>query len=452
MGSKLKAYAALLAGGSGTRLWPVSRERMPKQMVSFTGGDSLIQTTVKRLSPALDTENLRIVCGEEHFHEIARHLSEIGIDPDGKIIREPCGRNTAPAILLAVMNILETEKDAVIFVFPADHVIADVDKFHEKIRQAADLAENGRVVMFGIEPGYPETGYGYVEGGASISDVALEVERFVEKPDRKTAIEYIEAGRFFWNSGMFAFRASVIAGEFGKFHPDILDAVKSMTSKNEITKSEYEKVKNISIDYAVMEKTGAGAILPSDFGWSDIGSWKSLHDFLPKDENGNVVSGDAIVHETQNCLIMGRDRLVAVNRVKDLAVIETEDSVFVSDLETSRDVKIIVGKLKDSGRREYRTHETVRYPWGTRTLMERNEGFETAKLAVTPGSTLHLENGGTTVNLFVISGQMKTTVEGVKKCLSGGESLRIGTAGGTSIENAGTETLHVISALMKKGN
>ncbi len=310
-----KIFAILLAGGFGARLWPISRERFPKQLVRFTGGDSLIQTTIKRLPPAIDTDNVRIVCGAGHTRDIERDLVEIGIPPDGKIVPEPCGRNTAPAILLGVMAILEQEPDAVVFVFPADHVISDQAAFHQKIRQAADVAETGRIVMFGIEPEFPETGYGYVEGGEAISQVALKVKRFVEKPDKETAMAYIEAGNFFWNSGMFAFKASAIVREFEKFHPEILTGIKEMVSNNNVTKDGYEKLANISIDYAIMENTDTGAILPSAFGWSDIGSWKSLYDYLPKDENNNATPADAILRDSRNCLVIAQKSLVAANRV-----------------------------------------------------------------------------------------------------------------------------------------
>src|SRR5210317_1065090 len=215
-----KVYAILLAGGTGTRLWPVSRQLYPKQLVKFIGDDSLVQSTIKRLSPVLDMENVKIVCGEQHFHETARHMQGIGLQADGKIICEPSGRNTAPAILLAVLHTLIVEKDAVLCVLPADHVIGNIERFHERLAAAIRLAERGYIVTFGIRPHYAETGYGYVEGDAAISEGALRVKRFVEKPDRKTAQQYIKAGNFFWNSGMFAFKASVILDEFRAWQPD----------------------------------------------------------------------------------------------------------------------------------------------------------------------------------------------------------------------------------------
>jgi mannose-1-phosphate guanylyltransferase/mannose-6-phosphate isomerase len=208
--NEIKTFPILLAGGSGSRLWPISRELYPKQLVNLVGTDSLIQNTIKRLSPVLEPSNIRVVCGDEHFFEIARHLEEIGVPSKGKIFKEPCGRNTAPAILLAVLNILKTEKDAVLLIFPSDHVIKNVDGFQERLKTAVSLANMNYIVTFGIKPNYPETGYGYIEGAKRLKNGAFAIKRFVEKPDEKTAQRYVDAGNFFWNSGMFAFKASVL--------------------------------------------------------------------------------------------------------------------------------------------------------------------------------------------------------------------------------------------------
>jgi len=351
---KYNVYSVLLAGGIGSRLWPVSRELSPKQLIKFTGEDSLLQSTIKRLAPTLDTENVRIVCGDKHFDETARQMEETGISPAGKIICEPCGRNTAPAILLAVLNILKDEKDAVLCIFPADHVVRDNSVFQDKLKSGIKLANEGFVVTFGIRPHYPETGYGYIEGEKELPGGALSIKRFVEKPDIKTAQEYLKAGNFFWNSGMFAFRASVIMDEFKVWEPELFKRMSNLVAAKEtVAKADYEKLPNISIDYAIMERTEKGAVLPSDFGWSDIGSWKSLYDFFPKDDEGNVIKGDVITKETRNCLIIGSERLVAANHLENMVVVETSDSVFISDMENTQDVKTIVTELKEKKRKEY---------------------------------------------------------------------------------------------------
>ena len=241
-------------------------------------------------------------------------------------------------------------------------------------REAIDLAERGYIVTFGIRPNYPETGYGYIEGGAAASGSALRVKRFVEKPDRATAEKYIDAGNFFWNSGMFAFKVAVILEEFKKYQPQMVAAMEAIFSPDRpLANEDYDRLENISIDYAIMEKTEKCVVVPSDFAWSDIGSWKSLYDFLEKDDHNNVLDGDVIAQNTRNCFILGRDRLIAANRLQHMVVVETPDSIFVSDLEHSRDVKSIVAELKNRGRKEYQQHRTVYHPWGIAKLLEQKD-------------------------------------------------------------------------------
>ncbi len=441
-----KVFAILLAGGTGTRLWPVSRQLYPKQLVKFIGDDSLVQSTIKRLSPVLDADSVRIVCGEQHFHEIARHMQDIGLQPDGKIICEPSGRNTAPAILLAILQILKTEADAVLCVFPADHVIGDIKRFHERLKAAVRLADQGRIVTFGITPHYPETGYGYVEGGQAVSEGALAINRFVEKPDMKTAEKYIQAGNFFWNSGMFAFKASVILNEFHHHQADLLDQMKAMTDGGKaIARDDYDQLPDISIDYAIMEKTDLGVVLPSDFGWSDIGSWKSLYDFLPKDGESNVIDGDVISHDTRGCFIMGRDRLIATNHIENLVVVETPDSIFVSDIDHSRDVKSIVARLKEKGRQEYHQHRTIHFPWGSRTLLEQKQGYTVFRLLVYPLSSLQVEvDTATSMHLVVAKGSAIAGAGGKPQNLSQGRALSVSKPGTVNIENKSEEPIWLI--------
>ncbi|MGB2928855.1 MAG: mannose-1-phosphate guanylyltransferase/mannose-6-phosphate isomerase [Desulfobacterales bacterium] len=447
MKNKLNVYPILLAGGSGTRLWPVSRELYPKQLVKFMGNDSLIQSTIKRLVPLLDEGNIRIVCGKEHVHEIARHIEEIGIRTDEKIIAEPCGRNTAPAILLAMLHILNNEKDAVLCIFPADHVIRNNDAFHEKILSSIKLAEMGYIVTFGIKPNYPETGYGYIEGAGEIREHAFSVKRFVEKPDMETAKRYVEAGNFFWNSGMFTFKASVMMKELKIQQPELLKKMEQLDlSGSMVSQKDYERLPNISIDYAVMEKTDKSAVLPSDFGWSDVGSWKSLYDFIPKDANGNVIDGDVISNHTKNCFIMGYERLIATNKIKNMVVVETPDSVFVSDMESSRDVKSIVEKLKQRGRSEYQKHKISYSPWGTSTVMQMNDDCGVEKLILYPGSELETKTDlSARKQLLVIRGVARTTIDNQSELLNKGESVMLSENQSVMVENIGNGPLNIIS-------
>ena len=451
--NNINIYAILLAGGTGTRLWPVSRELYPKQLVKFIGNDSLVQSTIKRLAPVIDTESIRIVCGQEHFYEITRHMAEIGVQAKGKIICEPCGRNTGPAILLGALNILKTESDAVLSVFPADHVIRDVKSFHKNVEAAIRLADIGYIVTYGIKPDYPETGYGYIEGAKELFGNALTIKRFVEKPDKATAEKYIEAGNFFWNSGMFTFKASVIIEEFGRFQPELLKSMQNLVDREQaVTKDEYEQLPDIAFDYAIMEKTDKGVVLPSDFGWSDIGSWKSLYDFLPKDENNNVIDGDVIAKDTKNCFIMGRERLIATNYLKNTVVVDTPDSVFISDINNSRDVKSIVAQLKEKGRKEYHEHKTLRHPWGILTLLEQRDDFTVSKLIIYPGSMLQIKvDLSTTKHLLVIKGQANIKSDKQTRFFEKGESILISDKEAVEVTNPETRPLYIIQVQMNNG-
>jgi len=448
--AKYSIYPVLLAGGTGTRLWPVSRELYPKQLVRFIGDYSLVQSTIKRLEPVLDIGRVRIVCAKEHFHETARHMEAIGVPSNGRIICEPCGRNTAPAVLFALLEILKAEKDAIICVFPADHVIKNISLFHDRLRSAIKLAGEGHIVTFGIKPHYPETGYGYIEGGREVSSGGCLIKRFVEKPDRETAERYISAGNFYWNSGMFAFRAGIMSEEFRKYQLQLYEKMaKIVSGKRYITKRSYEKLDNVSLDVAIMEKTKKGVVLPSDFGWSDIGSWKSLYDFLPKDEKRNVIDGDVVVENTENCFIMGRQRLIAVNHLENMVVVETPDSVFVSDMENSRDVKNIVAQLRQKKRKEYQQHRTIHYPWGSLTLLEQKDDFSVTSLVIYPGSLYKMKNRhGNVRQIIAVSGAVMVESEGVVRRLVRGKAAVISVNGFVPIVNQESGPAEVICVEM----
>jgi mannose-1-phosphate guanylyltransferase len=447
-----ETFAVLLAGGAGTRLWPVSRELFPKQLVSFFGNKSLIQHTVERLSPVIPSEQIRVVCGSEHYFEIERHMSEIGVPPEDRILAEPCGRNTAPAILLAVTHILQNSKDAVLCIFPADHVIKNVPGFHDKLKTAVRLAEQGFVVTFGIQADYPETGYGYIEGGEPGAEGAFRIRRFVEKPDLNTARQYIDAGNYFWNSGMFAFKASVMRSEFEAYHPELLEKVEKLINGPEgITLEGYAELEDISIDYAIMEKTDKGVVLPSDFGWSDIGSWKSLYDYLPKDENGNVMNGDVVAENTRNCFVMGYHRLIATNALENLVVVDTPDSVFVSNIETSRDVKSIVNQLKKTGRGEYHHHRTVYQQWGTETLLADSEQYTVYKRVLYPMASCNISGKIEDVSHFaVVAGAVQISIDGRSKSLTSSEAMTVASAEEVAIENVGHTEAQIIQTVVRR--
>jgi len=405
----LKAYPVLLAGGMGSRLWPISRELYPKQLINLVGGDSLIQSTIKRLSPVLVPENTRVVCGEDHYYEIARHLEAIGVPAEGKLITEPCGRNTAPAIAV-----------------PAIMLLAGA---------------------FSVRK--PETGYGYIEGAKKKGD-ALEIKRFIEKPDEKKAASYIKAGNFFWNSGMFAFKASVMMSEFKKFEPALLETMQKIIRKRgSISLAQYKKLPDISIDYAIMEKTAKGVVLPSDFGWSDIGSWKSLYDILPKDKNQNVMEGDIIARETKNSFIKGEGRLIVANGLDNIVVVETPDTVFVSSLDKTQDVKTIVERLKKEGRKEYKSHTTVYRPWGTYTLLEEKGNSKMKRIVIYPKAKLSLQmHYHRSEHWIVAQGTAKITIGDKTVFLKENQSTYIPKATRHRLENPGKIPLHIIEVQM----
>jgi len=443
-------YPVLLAGGSGTRLWPVSRELYPKQLAKFIGKESLVQSTIRRVIPPFQADKLLVVCGEAHRQDLVRHIQEVGIAAGGKVICEPIGRNTAPAILLAALHVAASGEDAVLGIFPADHVIKDLSEFHAKLTAAVDLALQDRIATFGITPHYPETGYGYVEGGAALPGGALAIRRFVEKPDLETARRYLAAGNFFWNSGMFAFRASVILEEFRTHQPSMIQALEAIFAPGRpIRREDYQRLPDLSFDYAVMEKTARGVVLPSDFGWSDIGSWKSLYDFLPKDRCGNVVDGDVITQETHQCLILGNERLIAANRLRNLVVVETPDSIFVSDLDHSREVKTIVSELKQKGRSEYQRHRTMHFPWGSRTLLDQAPGCRTSRLSIYPQATASLgEMSAGCVHLLVVRGRCRAAAGRRRRVLGPGDAFALSTGGGLRVENLQEESLELIEVVL----
>lgn len=440
--SKLKLHSIILAGGSGTRLWPLSREEYPKQFSSIIGNDSLLQSTYKRLLHHFGQENISVVVGDNHIFEVNRHLKEINIDKSENIITEPLGRNTAPAILYGTLKILSGVDDALIFVFPADHVIEDSTAFENAIEGAGVLAHEGYIVTFGIKPQYPETGYGYIEGGDPVEEGGLKIKRFVEKPNEEKAVEYMNSGNYFWNGGIFAFKASTILKEFHKHAPEIIGLLGSGKNTDETV---YSKLPNISFDYAIMEKTDCGAVLPVSFKWSDVGSWKSVFDFLPKENNNNVLKGDVVAKNSKNCLIQGDRRLIVANGLSDIAVVDTDDAVLISHIDHSSNVKSIVNELKENGRQESFSHHIVNKPWGYYLNLNTDEGYKVKKIVVNPGCKLSLQKHEHRSEHWIIS-------KGTAKVINGEDEIIVKEKGAVFIprqnvhrvENIGDNSLHII--------
>lgn len=381
----------ILAGGTGTRLWPLSRELYPKQLLSLTGELSLLQITLIRVSLLPDALPPIIVVGEEHRFLTRTQVEELDLFPEFHLLLEPLGKDTAPAICGAALFARRHYKeDSTLLLLPADHLIARPDSFVEAVARAEKQAGQSRLVTFGIVPDHPETGYGYIRRGEGNS-----VESFVEKPNLATAEEYIADGNYFWNSGMFAFPVDTLLTELNEYVPDIVHCMGKAVDGGlqddvffRFDRLAMEQCPPQSIDYALMEKTDKAVVVEADFGWNDIGSWQALWDVSEKDEHGNATSGDVLLEDVENCLIRSEDTLVAAIGLRDTLVVETGDAVLVAPLDRSQDVKVIVNKLKKKGRAEFHTHTTVYRPWGSYTTLEIHERFQIKRITVNPGARL----------------------------------------------------------------
>jgi mannose-1-phosphate guanylyltransferase / mannose-6-phosphate isomerase len=356
----MKLVPVILSGGSGTRLWPLSRELLPKQLLALTGERTMLQETAARLAGFERVTGPIVVCNEAHRFLVAEQLREMQLEP-AVILLEPAGRNTAPAIALAARAALAAfGEDVLLLVLPADHTLSDLGAFQAAIRLAVTAGESGQLVAFGIVAKSPETGYGYIRRGIG-SGAVRPIARFVEKPDVERAREYVASGEYFWNSGMFLFGARRYLDELGQFAPDIAETCEraSATSVRDkdftrIDAAIFSACRSESIDYAVMEKTRDAVMVPLDADWNDVGSWTALHDILPADEHGNVTRGDVLLEDTRNCYVHADSRLVAALGLRDLVIVETADAVLVAPRSRVQDVKKIVARIKDAGRGEHR--------------------------------------------------------------------------------------------------
>ena len=385
--------AVVMAGGSGTRLWPLSRAAHPKQFLSLHGEDTMLQATFKRLD-GLHIHSSVTICNEEHRFLAAEQLREIG--HLSSIILEPVGRNTAPAIALAALSSLEGE-DPLLLVLAADHVIKDEVTFTTTVMNAIPLAESGKLVTFGIVADHPNTGYGYIKKGQPQSP-GFSVDEFVEKPSAEVAKEYLESGDYLWNSGMFLFKASRYLKELKKHCPDIYEAcclaMEGISKDNEflrINHASFNACPSQSIDYAVMEKTDDAVVVPMDVGWSDIGSWSSLWDISDKDGNGNVTYGDGMIHDSRNSYIRSDEKLVAAIGVDDLVVISTKDVLVVAHKDSVQDVKAVADQLKARSRPEWEHHREVCRPWGKYDSIDTGNNYQVKRLTVNPGAKLSVQ-------------------------------------------------------------
>jgi mannose-1-phosphate guanylyltransferase / mannose-6-phosphate isomerase len=457
--SNILVQPIVLSGGSGTRLWPLSREKYPKQLLPLFGQDSLLQATIRRVDGIAGVQLAApmVVCNEEYRFVIAEQLRKMG--KEGVIVLEPIGRNTAPALTLAAMEAAKNGDDPVLLVMPADHVIVDVAAFQAAVRHGAALAGAGNVVTFGIAPDCPETGYGYIQTGELLDESARKIARFVEKPNQETAQTYVDSGDYLWNSGLFMMRASVWLAAMQQCRADIHAACQSAWQVEQLDgnfvrvgKAEFEQCPSDSIDYAVMEKIAAGdinlpagVVIPLAAGWSDVGAWDSLWNALPKNAEGNVLQGDVLLNDCVDTLAMSSGRLIACIGVSDLVVVETPDAILVAHKSKTQDVKKVVDALKSQGRSEGLLHRKVYRPWGWYDSVDFGERFQVKRMMVKPGAKLSLQlHHHRAEHWVVVKGTATVTRGDTSYLVTENESTYIPLGTQHRLENAGKIPLEII--------
>ncbi|WP_237067933.1 mannose-1-phosphate guanylyltransferase/mannose-6-phosphate isomerase [Microbulbifer guangxiensis] len=444
----------IMAGGSGSRLWPLSRQLYPKQFLPLCGDQTMLQQTCARLA-GLEHLPPLIVCGEEHRFTVAEQL-RASRQPHGAILLEPAGRNTAPAVALAALHSLASgEGDPLLLVLAADHAIRDTAAFLQAASHASHFASQGALVTFGILPTAPETGYGYIRRGSEIhaqEHAAFRVDKFVEKPDTTTAEKYQQSGEYLWNSGMFLFRASRYVEELGKHRPDILSACERAMAKASQDadfirpgKSAFLESPEDSIDYAVMEKTHDAVVVPLDCGWSDVGSWSALWEISDKDELGNTTDGDVILYDSRNCYVQNDRKLIALIGLDNLVVVESDDAIMVAAKDRVQDVKKVVERLKSENRPEAMVHRKVYRPWGYYDSVDAGERFQVKRIVVNPGAQLSLQmHHHRAEHWVVVSGTARVTCGEQQMLLSENQSTYIPLGVKHRLENPGSIPLELI--------
>ena len=445
-----KLQPVLLSGGSGTRLWPLSREAYPKQFLPLTGEDTMLQATWRRVAALADVAPI-VVANEEHRFLAAEQLRLVGA-PTPAIVLEPVGRNTAPAIAAAALQATAGGGDPLLLVLPSDHVVADAEAFRAAVRMASAAAAQGALVTFGIVPTAPETGFGYIQsepgaGGEGVRKVL----RFVEKPDAATAQAYLDAGGYYWNSGMFLFRASRYLDELERLRPDILAATRAAFAAARrdgdfirLDKEAFSGCPSQSIDYAVMERTEAAMVLPVDIGWNDVGSWSALWDVAVRDADGNAHHGDVIAVDSRNCYAYAR-RLVALVGVDDMVVVETDDAVLVARKDKVQQVKDVVARLKQEQRSQAALHREVHRPWGSYDSVDNGPRFQVKRIKVKPGAQLSLQSHTQRAeHWIVVRGTARVTRDNDVFELQANQSTYIPIGARHRLENPGSEVLELI--------
>ena len=444
-------YGIILAGGSGSRLWPLSRELYPKQLLNLVSDESLLQTTFELLNCCMPKENIVSATNTKHVANVRMQLSELTENPE--ILGEPVAKNTAPAIVTATKYIMQKSNfDPIILAVPSDLLIKDNEKFVSTIKKGEKLAEQGYIVTFGIKPDYPETGYGYIDTAEKIGD-GLKVKKFVEKPDFDKAKEYLKEDSFYWNSGIFMFKASTILSETSKHAPEIAKIADEFdfSENNQIPFVDFDKMPNISIDYAVMEKSDNIALVKLESDWYDIGSWQAIYDVSKKDENGNVFVGHVLDKNSKNSFVYASSKLVTTIGLEDTVIVETEDAILACKKDKTQEVKQIYETLKKQNDNTHLVHKTVYRPWGFYTVIAQGDGFLTKIIHVNPGQKLSVQSHNFRSEHWVIlSGTAKVVLEGKELILSPGHSVDIPLKAIHSLQNPFDKDIEIIE--VQKGD
>ena len=445
-------HPVILSGGSGSRLWPLSRQNQPKQFLTLIGDRSLYQETVLRANALADVQSPVTVCSEDHRFMVGEQLQEIGV-AHGGILLEPMARNTAPAIAIAALHLLADDAQATMLVLPADHLIEDEVAFRDAVARAAVLADQDWLVTFGIHPDGPEIGYGYIARGEELAEGGYRIGRFVEKPDLATAQSYVDDGGYVWNSGMFLFKARRYLDALGRHAPEILaaatDAYRAAESDLDfirVGKAAFAASPDDSIDYAVMEKTDRAAVVPVSCGWSDIGSWSSLWAAADRDPDGNRHEGDVLSIDTRNSLVRASDgRMIATIGVEDLIIVDTPDATLVARKDRVQDVKKIVDQIKAAGRQEHLFHRKVYRPWGSYDSIGVGDRFQVKRIVVKPGAALSLQKHSKRAeHWIVVSGVAEVTCDDRVFDLHENQSTYIPLGSVHRLRNRGSEPVELI--------
>ena len=431
-------HAVIIAGGSGTRFWPKSRENLPKQLLNISGQETLIQNTVGRISSIISAENIWVITNEQHAFETCYQLKKMGFPPS-QLLTEPIARNTAAAIGYSAKILSQRNPDAIMAVFPADHVITTIEPFLKLLKQAETIANENHLVTLGIKPTSPETGYGYIKQGKAIEENSFKVDRFIEKPDKLTAEKYLKEGSYYWNSGIFVWKVSTLLNEISLYLPKLHEQLEELTSNTAPIKGKYpyqklsesgkkifHSLQSVSIDHGVMEKSTRVAVLPAEIEWNDVGTWTSLAEISKNDSHGNVINGNVVSVENSDSIIQAENRLVAALGLKNIIVVDTPDALLVCAKERAQDIKKIVEKIKLEKRPEVRATTSETRPWGSYTILHKETNYLVKRIEVLPGESLSLQSHNhRSEHWTVVSGVAQVQIEETLQTLQTNQSIEI---------------------------